>query len=106
MEYYTNIFLYSFDNQWMPYFSALLVAWGCFFTEWWNRKQTKLAFEWDVENFNNTETELPEFFQKSQNRKEAWACSKFFYRYEKTIKRFFSYVVLLLMVSLSSFFCC
>jgi len=96
--YYLNIFLYSFDNDYMPYFSIALCLWGFFFTEYWSRKETRLAFEWDTENFNNAETDLPEFFRKKQARKDAWSCTKWFYLYEKSIKKFFSFLVLLTMV--------
>lgn len=99
-QYYYNIFLYSFDNDYMPYFAGLLCLWGCFFTEYWTRKESHLAFDWDVENFNNIETDLPEYFRKHNARKNAWSCTKKLYLYEKNIKKVFSYIVLLIMVGL------
>lgn len=98
VEYYTNIFLYSFDNDLMPYFSIALVIWGMFFTEYWSRKQTKLAFGWDTDNFNDAETDLPDYYRKAQKRKNAWSCTKKLYQYEKPVKKFLSFFVLLLMV--------
>ncbi len=97
-NYYLDIFLYSFDNDYMPYFSTALCLWGFIFTEYWTRKENRLAFEWDTENFDNTETDLPEFFRKKIARKDAWSCTKWFYLREKKIKKFFSYIILLIMV--------
>lgn len=52
----------SFDNDVTPYFAMFLSVWGTLFLEVWKRKQAELAYQWDVEQFEENEPDRPEFY--------------------------------------------
>lgn len=59
----------SFDNEATPYFALIICLWGTIFLEVWKRKNCKLAYEWDVNAYEDAEPNRPEFFgtKKAQN---------------------------------------
>jgi hypothetical protein len=70
----------------------------------WMRENSKLAFEWSVDNFvYNGEPELPEYVRRAEERKEKLARSsqfaKYLWNHEQYFKTFVSYTVLLFLVS-------
>ncbi|XP_053399972.1 anoctamin-7-like isoform X3 [Mercenaria mercenaria] len=52
----------SFDNDVTPYFAMFISIWGTLFMEIWKRKQAVLAYQWDVEQFEENEPDRPEFY--------------------------------------------
>lgn len=63
--------LYSPDlskapERWVPYilssYSVFMMLWATAFTEFWKRKQSKLAYRWDVLEFQPTDHHRPEFY--------------------------------------------
>lgn len=84
---------------------VLLFLWfiGAVFMETWKRQNIRLASEWNVRNYENTEPDLPHYLQKKE-REEAYAkkdgsCGKFFLRYSKAFKYSVSFMVVSLMVN-------
>lgn len=43
-------------------FSLLVALWAIVMLEFWKRKESKLAMEWGISNFEETEQDRPEFF--------------------------------------------
>ncbi|KAL4230087.1 hypothetical protein ACF0H5_010472 [Mactra antiquata] len=52
----------SFDNDVTPYFALVICLWGTIFLEFWKRYNARLAYEWDVDQFEQNEPDRPEFF--------------------------------------------
>ncbi|KAH3830061.1 hypothetical protein DPMN_103298, partial [Dreissena polymorpha] len=52
----------SFDNDVTPFFAMFICIWGTLFLEAWKRKQSELAYQWDVEQFEENEPDRPEFY--------------------------------------------
>ncbi|XP_052794757.1 anoctamin-4-like isoform X2 [Mya arenaria] len=52
----------SFDNDVTPFFAMFLCIWGTIFLEVWKRKQSELAYQWDVDQFEENEPDRPEFY--------------------------------------------
>ena len=74
---------------------------GTIFLEVWKRKNHTLAYEWDVENFENTEPDRPEFYGTKQ-RPDPVIPDELQWIYPvwlKIAKYALSVLVLLLMVS-------
>lgn len=78
---------------------------GAFFSEFWNRENARLAFEWDVNKYEADEPDLPEYTRRVKLMNERLQNSSQFMRYfmihERTFKKFVSYCILLLMVVLN-----
>ncbi|RNA00221.1 anoctamin-4 isoform X2, partial [Brachionus plicatilis] len=87
-DYYLNIFADSFDNDMTPYFALIICLWGAIFSEFWGRENNRLAYEWNVLNFEKEEINLPDYEQKKEKINT----------YLKYFKIFLSYTVLLFMV--------
>lgn len=47
------------------YLIILIIFLGTLFTEIWKRKNAVLAYQWDVDNFQDTEPDRPQFFGTS-----------------------------------------
>ncbi|KAL3878156.1 hypothetical protein ACJMK2_030526, partial [Sinanodonta woodiana] len=52
----------SFDNEVTPYFALVICLWGTIFLEMWKRHNARLAYEWDVDEFEAQEPDRPQFF--------------------------------------------
>ncbi|XP_061188186.1 anoctamin-7-like [Saccostrea echinata] len=52
----------SFDNEVTPYFAMVICIWGTIFLEFWKRKEKRLAFLWDVTEYEVNEPDRPEFY--------------------------------------------
>ncbi|OPL21194.1 hypothetical protein AM593_00704, partial [Mytilus galloprovincialis] len=50
------------DNEATPYYAMIICVWGTLFLELWKRKTSTLAYEWDVDEFEATEPDRPEFY--------------------------------------------
>lgn len=44
------------DNPWSPYFMLLMAIWSTLFLEYWKRRNSALAYSWDI--FNADEEHL------------------------------------------------
>jgi hypothetical protein len=71
--------------------------------EFWQRENSKLAFEWDVLKFEKEERELPEYIRRTELRKEKnkdkSKVVKYLWTYEQYAKRFVSFLILIAIVS-------
>ncbi|XP_046553360.1 anoctamin-4-like [Haliotis rubra] len=56
-----NFIHLTFDNGATPFFAMLVCIWGTFFLEFWKRKSSRLAFEWDVKDLQTTEPDRPDY---------------------------------------------
>ena len=54
----------AFDNDATPWYAITICLWSTVFLELWKRKNAVLAYEWDVDQFEDTEPDRPEFFGK------------------------------------------
>ncbi|CAF0912236.1 unnamed protein product [Brachionus calyciflorus] len=98
-NFYSSTFTNSFDNDLMPIFALIICIWGALFMEIWKRENSRLAYEWDVDNFEFNEPDLPEYSRKKKLRAKLESPSnKIFWRYEKYLKYLVSFLILLLMV--------
>ena len=76
---------------------------GAFFLECWKRENARLAFEFDVENFEENEPDLPEYTRRIEKLKKkiknSNAVVKFLAEYITQFKYLVSLLILLFMVS-------
>ncbi|XP_067933068.1 anoctamin-7-like [Watersipora subatra] len=52
----------AFDNNASPVYALGMCIWSTIFLELWKRKNAVLAYEWDVNEFENVEPDRPEHF--------------------------------------------
>lgn len=52
----------AFNNRFNAYISLFICLWGSLFIELWKRKNSKLAYQWDVNNYEDTEPDRPDFY--------------------------------------------
>lgn len=57
-----GVFKKSFDNAITPFYTLIICLWGTIFLEVWKRKNATLAYEWDVDTFEQNEPDRPEFY--------------------------------------------
>ncbi len=76
---------------------------GALFSEIWLRDNAKLAFEWDVQNYEKDESDRAEHTRIRSDRKAQLARKsklvQYMWTYEKPFKRLISFFVTLIMVS-------
>ena len=85
----------------MPFYALFINLWGAFNIEMWRRKNARLSFEWDTNNFQESESELPRYILTKKQRNKTKPHTKweiFFYRNETRLKFFMSFIVFLVMV--------
>lgn len=72
---------------------------GAVFSECWKRENSRLSFEWAVQNFEDHETDLPEYLiNKYKRAKEKNPFKKLIWKYEKYWKFGISVWIVLIMV--------
>jgi len=84
-------------------FDCLNIIIGAFNVEMWRRKNSKLAFLWNCQKFEEFEVDLPEYTKIKKQRDKMKPHSKLttiFYANEVTIKSLVSFIVFLGMVSI------
>lgn len=94
-------FKQSFDNGITPYFGLVICVWGTIFLEMWKRKNCELAYEWDVEDFEQNEPDRPSF--KGTEPKKDPVTEEFVWYYpfkRQCIKFLLSFSVLIFMICL------
>lgn len=52
----------AFDNNSTPFYAVTICIWSTIFLEFWKRKNAILAYEWDVDNYEDSEPNKPEYF--------------------------------------------
>lgn len=52
----------AFDNDTTPWYAITICIWSTIFLELWKRKNAVLAYEWDVDDFDDVEPDRPEYF--------------------------------------------
>ncbi|RNA28547.1 Anoctamin, partial [Brachionus plicatilis] len=76
--------------------------WGAIFSEFWGRENNRLAYEWNVLNFEKEEINLPDYERNKEKMREKLKTSselvKFLYTRQRYFKILLSYTVLLFMV--------
>ncbi|XP_041357209.1 anoctamin-7-like isoform X2 [Gigantopelta aegis] len=86
----------SFDNDAAPYFALVICAWGTIVLKLWKRKEGTLAYEWDVDEFEETESDRPQYYVKDDpiTNGKVW-----YYPFEKQrLKSFVSASLVLFMI--------
>ena len=67
------------------------------------RENARLAFEWDVENYEKDEPDRAEYTRRTQERRAQLANSsmfvKYIWTYEQSFKKFISFCITLFMVN-------
>ncbi|XP_060576313.1 anoctamin-4-like isoform X2 [Ruditapes philippinarum] len=91
----------SFDNDVTPFFAMFISIWGTLFLEIWKRKQAELAYQWDVEQFEETEPDRPEFYGTKVRKDPVTYENDWYYpSARRAWKLFISAMTLLFMVML------
>ncbi|KAL3880795.1 hypothetical protein ACJMK2_033006 [Sinanodonta woodiana] len=91
----------AFDNDATPFFAMIICIWGTIFLEVWKRHQARLAYEWDVEQFEETEPDRPEFYGTKQKPDPVSQEPSWYYPFSRQLSKFMiSFSTLLLMVCL------
>ncbi|KAF8794734.1 Anoctamin-7 like protein [Argiope bruennichi] len=91
----------SSDNDLTPAFAAIICLWGTIFMEVWKRKQIALARKWHVDNFDQVESDRPQFYGTKREFNRFTRSSILYYPFHKRLmKHMLSVSVLLLMVML------
>ncbi len=97
-----TIFKSTFDNNVTPLFAFALCIWGIMFVEYWKRENVRLAYEWDVEKFEQYEPDLPEYKRRQAEMKDYLSrkgkIGKFLFINIDPIKRFISFLIILFLV--------
>jgi hypothetical protein len=77
------------------------------FCELWRRENHRLAFDWNVEGFENDEPDLPEYTRRTNKRKEELGKKsdfvKYLWSYEHYFKILCSYCILIFMVTIRNY---
>ncbi|GFR33812.1 anoctamin-7 [Trichonephila clavata] len=91
----------SSDNDLTPAFAAIICLWGTIFMEIWKRKQIALARKWYVDNFDQVESDRPQFYgTKSEFNRFTRRSILYYPFYKRLMKYLFSVSILFLMVML------
>lgn len=89
------------DNDATPYYALIICVWGTLFLELWKRKTASLAYEWDVDEFEETEPDRPEFYGTKQRIDPVTEEDDWYYPMKKQLVKFmFSALTLTFMVCL------
>ncbi|XP_070552213.1 anoctamin-7-like [Ptychodera flava] len=91
----------SFDNKVTPYFGIIICLWGTLFLEIWKRKNARLAYEWDVDTFEDNEPDRPQFYGTKERIDPVSELPDWYYPfYRQFIKFMMSCGILIFMVCL------
>ncbi|XP_074650547.1 anoctamin-7-like isoform X3 [Tubulanus polymorphus] len=95
----------SFDNEITPYFALIICLWGTIFLELWKRKNATLAYEWDVDNFEISEPDRPEFVGTKTRPDPVTKEDSHYYPLNRKLIKFFvsaSFVLLMILMVIIS----
>ncbi|XP_014671178.1 PREDICTED: anoctamin-4-like [Priapulus caudatus] len=62
-------FTFLFDNPATVFFAVFMAVWATLFLEFWQRRQHVLAWDWDVQNFDDEETVRPQYEKQATEKK-------------------------------------
>ncbi|XP_063415358.1 anoctamin-4-like isoform X1 [Mytilus trossulus] len=76
------------DNEATPYYAMIICVWGTLFLELWKRKTSTLAYEWDVDEFEATEPDRPEFYGTKAREDPVTGEEDWYYPMREQLKKF------------------
>ncbi|CAG2218059.1 unnamed protein product [Mytilus edulis] len=76
------------DNEATPYYAMIICVWGTLFLELWKRKTNTLAYEWDVDEFEATEPDRPEFYGTKAREDPVTGEEDWYYPMREQLKKF------------------
>ncbi|CAD5118244.1 DgyrCDS6968 [Dimorphilus gyrociliatus] len=89
----------AFDNKVTPYYALIMCLWGTLFLEFWKRKNAELAYRWDVDYFEETEPDRPQFQGTQKKRDPVTQEEIWYYPFKRQLFKFmFSFSILITMV--------
>ncbi|XP_071847241.1 anoctamin-7-like isoform X4 [Apostichopus japonicus] len=95
------MFKNSFDNEATPYFALVICLWGTVFLEYWKRKSATLAYEWDVNTYQLSEPDRPQFFGTRERKDPVSDLPDWYYPFHRQFLKYFaSLSILFFMVCL------
>ncbi|XP_052795282.1 anoctamin-4-like isoform X2 [Mya arenaria] len=98
----------SFDNNVTPFFALVICLWGTIFLEFWKRHNARLAYEWDVDQFEMNEPDRPEFFGTKLKKDPVTQEANWFYPFKRQLIKFtisasaLLFMIMLVFVSLAA----
>ncbi|XP_033099885.1 anoctamin-7-like isoform X2 [Anneissia japonica] len=96
-----TIFKDSFDSKATPFYALIICLWGTVFLEIWKRTNAKLAYEWDVDQFEVTEPDRPQFYGTKERPDPVSDLPDWYYPFYKQFLKFItSFSILVFMASL------
>ncbi|XP_077983931.1 anoctamin-4-like isoform X2 [Glandiceps talaboti] len=91
----------SFDNEITPYFGIIICLWGTLFLEIWKRNNARLAYEWDVDDYEDNEPDRPQFYGTKERIDPVSELPDWYYPfYRQFVKFMMSCGILIFMVCL------
>ena len=98
MGYHFNLMSFRIEQLF-----KFVVVTGTFFLEFFKRQNASLAFSWTVSDFENYEPDLPDYTKRRLYLKGKLIANKnqflkYIFKFEKSFKLAFSYLILLFMV--------
>uniref|UniRef100_A0A7M5WJ25 Anoctamin n=2 Tax=Clytia hemisphaerica TaxID=252671 RepID=A0A7M5WJ25_9CNID len=91
----------AFDNNATPYFAVIICLWGTVFCEYWKRTNALLAYKWDVDLFEEQETNRPQFIGTTVKKNPVSGEYEPHYpKWRKVLKSMGSMSIILFMVCL------
>ncbi|XP_072040866.1 anoctamin-4-like isoform X2 [Amphiura filiformis] len=100
-----RVFQDSFDSDVTPYFALVICLWGTIFQELWKRKAAKLAYEWDVDDYEDTEPDRPEFYGTKERPDPVNDLPDWYYPFYRQFLKFatsFSILIFMVMLVIAS----
>ncbi|XP_071481408.1 anoctamin-7-like [Diadema antillarum] len=96
-----RVFKNSFDSEVTPYFALVICLWGTIFQELWKRKRVRLAYEWDVDDYDMSEPDRPEFYGTKERPDPVSDLPDWYYPfYRRFLKFMTSFSILIFMAML------
>ncbi|ESO89426.1 hypothetical protein LOTGIDRAFT_234280 [Lottia gigantea] len=98
----------AFDNDATPYFGLIICLWGTIFLEAWKRLNSRLAYEWDVEDFESKEPDRPQFYGTTTTTDPVTSEEIWFYPFKRKLMKIFAsssvliFMMLLVLISVTS----
>ncbi|XP_041454749.1 anoctamin-4-like isoform X2 [Lytechinus variegatus] len=96
-----TVFKNSFDSDVTPYYALVICLWGTIFQEVWKRKRVRLAYEWDVDSYDMSEPDRPEFYGTKERPDPVSDLPDWYYPFYKSFLKFMaSFGILVFMAML------
>ncbi|XP_071950659.1 anoctamin-7-like isoform X2 [Antedon mediterranea] len=96
-----SVFKNSFDSKATPFYALIICLWGTVFLEIWKRTNSRLAYEWDVDQFEVSEPDRPQFYGTKERPDPVSNLPDWYYPFYKQFLKFMtSFSILIFMASL------